>query len=87
MISFGATESPFRNETELYFEISQPVALKIDLLDLLGRELGHPASGQLFTAGKHYADVLGDNLPPGTIYERLTAANGEVRTIKLVKLQ
>jgi hypothetical protein len=86
ILSFGATESPFRNETELYFELSQPAALKIDLLDVLGREVGQPSVGELFAAGKHYAKIGGE-LPNGTIYARLTMANGEVRTLKLIKLQ
>ncbi|MEO6941271.1 MAG: hypothetical protein ABI252_14080 [Candidatus Kapaibacterium sp.] len=85
ILQLRVSASPFVIETELMFELSQPVALKIDILDVLGREVGHPSIGQLFAPGKHLARVSGKDIPSGTLYARLTAANGEVRTVKMVK--
>jgi hypothetical protein len=85
--SFRATQSPFRSSTVLLFELSEAEVLQVDLVDVLGHEVANVVPSGFFSAGKHSAGVFGEGFPTGSIYARLTAANGEVRTLKLVKLR
>ena len=83
--SHSVTENPLDNETTLHFTLSEASFAKVDVLDVLGREVAVVGTGRILDPGEHQLPVDLSGSTSGTYYLRIALGTGEVRTIKLVK--
>ncbi len=79
------TENPFDKLTTLHFTLSEVSYTKVDVLDVLGREVAVVGTGHILDAGEHQLPVDLSGCTAGTYYLRISLGTGEVRTVKLVK--
>lgn len=84
IISFAATENPFRRENEISFELGEIDAAQIEIFDLLGSKV-FSSERKVFVGGVHSIPVDISSAPSGTYYARLTTGHGDTQTLKLVK--
>ena len=82
ILSFIATKNPFNDATALRYELSEASALRLEIYDLLGRQVYSEGEG-IMEAGGHQIQLDGKLFSSGTYYARLTTLGGEVRTITL----
>jgi aminopeptidase N len=81
--------NPFNPSTTISFEVPEPVSLRLEIFDQLGRSVRVLLDNQRFSAGVHtlpFAAVsgAGDPMSSGVYYARLTAAGFPVQTIQMV---
>lgn len=69
----------------LWLSIGREAYLHIGVYDVLGQQVEHAGYDGVFEQGAREVPLGMDHATPGTYYIRLTTANNEVRTIKLVK--
>ena len=79
------TANPFPDETSLALSINREAYLHIQVYDLLGNRLERAGYEGVFESGQRVVPLGMSSQPPGTYYLRISTANNEVRTIKLVK--
>ncbi|MDP4198113.1 MAG: T9SS type A sorting domain-containing protein [Bacteroidota bacterium] len=77
--------NPFPNETSISLTINREAYLHIELFDLLGNRVQKAGFEGIFESGQRVVPLGMSSQPPGTYYLRISTANNEVRTIKLVK--
>lgn len=78
-----AAPSPFRSATTLRVALSRPAAVRLDVVDILGRTVAVLLDGAL-PAGSHVATLDGAALAPGVYVARLTA-DGQTAAQTLVR--
>ena len=83
--AYCVTENPLDNQTTLHFTLSEASFAKVDVLDVLGREVAVVGTGRILDPGEHQLPVDLSGSTAGTYYLRISLGTGEVRTIKLVK--
>ncbi len=81
----SVTENPFEIQTTLHFTLSEAAYTKVDVLDVLGREVAVVGTGRILNPGEHQLPVDLSGNTAGTYYLRISLGTGEVRTMKLVK--
>ncbi|MDP4221552.1 MAG: hypothetical protein Q8916_10685 [Bacteroidota bacterium] len=77
-----ATKNPFEDQTTLELTIGDAMMLRLEIIDVLGRELY--SENRFFFAGDIRWVLEGKDFPEGSFYARISTIGGEVRTIKLV---
>lgn len=83
ILSLQASENPFTDATTLIFRLANAEYMRVDLYDELGKPLY--SDTHLYGEGTNEWLIPGGQLPHATIYARLSAMNGNVRTIKLAR--
>jgi hypothetical protein len=78
-----AKKNPFTNETTLETTISDAMMLRLEVFDVLGKQLY--AENEFFSSGDVKWKLDGKLLPKGSLYARVSTIGGAVKTIKLVK--
>jgi hypothetical protein len=84
--SFGelrASKNPFTDETTLETTITDAMMLRLEVFDVLGKQLY--AENEFLLAGDVKWRLTGKSLPRGVIYVRISTIGGIVKTIKLAK--
>jgi hypothetical protein len=77
--------NPFNPNTTIQFELPVDGAVRLVVVDLLGREMATLIAGRL-SAGAHHVDFNADSLPSGLYVYRLeTPSTTLSRTMTLVK--
>ncbi len=79
---FTVSENPFKEETTLRFGLADAEYMKIEIYDLLGNKVY--SDSKLFGEGDEEWRIDGKLFERGTLYARLMAMNGEIKTVKLV---
>ena len=82
---YALSRNPFDGTTALRFTLSEASYERVDVLDVLGREVWSEGDGHLLDPGEHTIPIDMSTAPSGTYYLRITLGTGEVRTIKMVK--
>ena len=82
---YALSRNPFENATTLRFTLTEASYERVDVLDVLGREVWSEGDGHLLDPGEHTIPIDMSTAPSGTYYLRITLGTGEVRTIKMVK--
>ncbi len=85
MANASASPNPVSTGTVISFAMNKEAYVKIQLYDVLGKQLGASAFEGLFQPGNKSVPISLAGLPAGTYYARLQTAFGEVQTVKLVK--
>lgn len=80
----SAFPNPFEQSTTLTYSLPEPTYVRIEVFDMLGRQVAMPANG-FASAGTHQALFDARNLPPGIYLMRLSAEDF-VRTQRIVRL-
>jgi hypothetical protein len=78
-----ASTNPFTDQTTLETTIGDAMMLRLEIFDLLGRQLY--AENRFFSVGDMQWTLDGKNFPEGTFYARVSTNRGNVKTIKLVR--
>ncbi len=81
----SASPNPVNTGTVISFAMNKEAYVKIQLYDVLGKQLGNSAFESLFQPGNKSVPISLAGLPSGTYYARIVTAYGEVQTVKLVK--
>ncbi len=79
-----AFPNPFEHSTTLTYHLPEPTYVRIDVFDLLGRQVATPTNG-FASAGRHEAHFDATNLPPGIYLMRLST-DDFVHTQRIVRL-
>jgi hypothetical protein len=82
-----ASGNPFRTSTEIVFDLRQTTYVRFEVYDQLGRMVIGDGTGLVYEPGSHMFTVLGKDLVSGVYYARLSTPIGEVRTVKLTKIE
>jgi hypothetical protein len=83
--SVTLSENPFRINSTLKFELTQMTYVRTEVYDELGRMVFGDGSGEVFGVGQHVIPLDLGGFPSGAYYLRISLADGEVRTLKMVK--
>lgn len=78
-----ATKNPFSDETELLTTLAEPTMLRLEVFDVLGKQL--ISENRYCSAGVVKWLINGKSLPRSSIYARLSTTDGVVKSIKLVR--
>lgn len=79
------TQNPFKNETSLAFEVKREAYVHVEVLDLLGRKIVGAGCDGVFEPGSRVVPLHLRALASSAYYVRISTANNEVRTMKIVK--
>jgi hypothetical protein len=79
---YPAYPNPFNPQTTISFDLSRPQAVKVTVLDILGRERAELA-GRVFSAGTHRLSLNGQDWSSGMYFVRLEA-QGHSRTQRIL---
>jgi hypothetical protein len=82
-----ASGNPFRTSTEIVFNLRQTTYVRFEVYDQLGRMVIGDGTGLVYEPGSHKFTVSGRDLASGVYYARLSTPIGEVRTVKLTKVE
>ena len=77
-----ATKNPFSDATTLGTVIGDAMMLKLEIFDVLGRQLY--SENRFFSEGDVKWNLDGKGLPVGSLYVRVSSIGGEVKSVKLV---
>ena len=77
-LGLRAVPNPFQDTTSLRVSLSEPSALTIRVLDVLGREVRRPVDAALFGAGEHTVSLDSSGLAAGTYIIRAETASRTV---------
>ena len=77
-----ATKNPFSDQTTLEASIGDAMMLRLEIFDVLGRQLY--SENRFFSAGDVKWNLDGKGLPKGSLYVRVSTIGGEVKTVKLI---
>ncbi len=83
LLSFTSSPNPFVGQSSLEFILNRMSYVTLAIYDELGRSVRKYPSSSL-EAGIHDIQIDGSSLPGGTLYARIAAGFGEVKTVKLV---
>ena len=78
-------QNPFKIDASLSVSTAREAYLHIAVLDLLGRTVDHAGYDGVFEPGSRTVLLKMESLPSGTYYIRISTANNELRTLKMVK--
>jgi hypothetical protein len=79
------TVNPFKGTTTLSVTVNREAWLQVDVLDLVGRKLEEVSYRGAVEPGTKEIPLRLTDQPTGTYYLRISSANNEVRTLKLLK--
>jgi hypothetical protein len=79
------TINPFEDQTSLSLTIEREAYIHIEIFDLLGRKLKDVDNSGVFEPGSREIPLGISSLPSGSYYLRISTANNETRTLKLIK--
>jgi aminopeptidase N len=69
--------NPATNSSRIVYEISEPMPVKLEIMDITGKVIMVPVNGPK-PQGKYFTDIDCTYLAPGLYYYRLTAGNSSV---------
>ena len=84
-IVLHSSENPFKSETEIWYDLKESRLIRFGIYDQLGREYTSHSLSKLQHPGRQTITIDGADLPSGIYYARVSAFDGEVRTLKIVK--
>lgn len=84
IVSARLRENPFVSRTVLSVKTTREAYLHVEVLDLLGRKLEGAGFEGVFEPGEREVPIDLRHASPGTYYLRITTANNEVQTLKMV---
>jgi len=84
LASIAASPNPFKEEVVLKVELNASTLVRLDVYDELGRLMYGEGQGYKLK-GEHRYTLDGKAWSGGVYYARISASNGEVLTVKLIK--
>ncbi len=87
IVSSKITVNPFSKSTGVEFDLSQMAYVRVEVYDELGRMVQGDGNGHVYDQGLHIFSIDAQRWLPGTFYVRLSTGNGEVRSLKIVKIE
>ncbi len=82
-IALSAQPNPFRNSTQIVFELTEAANVKIEIYNAIGSKIATLEDGFLLQ-GKHQTILNNHNLPEGVYFCRLQIEN-KIQTLKIIK--
>jgi len=77
--------NPAINNASVAFEIGREAYVRIEVFDLLGNNLSQAGYAGVFETGRSSVELNLKDLSQGSYFIRISTANNEVRTLKLIK--
>lgn len=85
LLNAHITENPFTNATNVSLLIGREAWVTIGVYNILGNQIAGAGYTGVFEQGSRIMPLDLDASPPGIYYIRITTANNETQTLKLVK--
>jgi len=80
----GSLNVIYNDGTKLSFDVEREAYLHVDLFDVLGRKIDENGSG-VYEKGHYEIPLKYNSWAAGSYYVRITTANNELRTLKVIK--
>jgi hypothetical protein len=85
LLDVRLADNPVTTRTSAIVDVGREAYIHFDVYDILGHKLDGPGYEGVFESGRRSVPLDLSGLASGSYYLRISTANNEVRTIKLVK--